>query len=151
MMKPCVLEFFLLKREREEREGRERKIFGWNYVKDKFWSRRRKCHAADHFCDWTKTEIAFEIVLVLSFLYWDQTYCSRWNWSDCLVSCFCLFLILWNQAWHWFGIWHVFNCLCIAHDRYLTWNTGPTIKFDSFRMPLPKNFISYIVSYNIFL
>ena len=106
-----------------ERE-RERERWRQNYVKEEFWSRRSKCHAADHFCDWTKTEIAFEIVLVLSFLYWDQTYCSRWNWSDCLVSCFCLFLILWNQAWHWFGIWHVFNCFCMAYDGYLTWNTG---------------------------
>ena len=72
------------------------------------------------------------------FSYYKALYCSFQNWSCSLISCFCLFLILWNQAWHWFGIWHVFNCLCIAHDGYLTWNTGPTIKFDLFRMPLPK-------------
>ena len=101
---------------------------------------------------WLDEELtfAFECIFRHFFSYNKASYCSFRNWSCSLISCFCLFLILWNQAWHWFGIWHVFNCLCIAHDGYLTWNTGPFIKYDLFALPLPSSFIIKIISSKIY-
>ena len=55
------------------------------------------------------------------FVSWNlASYYSCWNWTEFLTWCFCLFLILWNQAWQWFGVWHVFNCFCMPCDGYLT-------------------------------